>query len=219
MRPAIPWLSSLILHSLFLCGLFLLTERPPEPPLRLSLDFQLVMPEPVPTAQPVAPVQPEEMVPSDIVEPQPVPAVSKPQPPVAKIEAAAPEEIKAPQSDELTGPPIPPAVSQPVAAPEPRQDNRVDQAAVYAQTVKHLRGVVLRKLVYPIIARRQGWQGKLVLSFILCADGSVEELKVDESSGYKVLDRAALKAVNANTPFSGDYARTKVRLPINFQLN
>lgn len=215
MRSVVPWLSSLILHSLFFIGLIVLTRTPPELPLRLTLDFQLIAPE---ISQDV---DPEPVT----TAPPPVPAVKEATPPVPQIREAKPEEVPAPVE-----PPAEPALPDPVVTPVAPAvpvvanaviadvDSEVEQQR-YARTVNHIRGQVLRKLTYPAIARKQGWEGRLILSFILCADGSVEDLQVLESSGHKILDRAALQAVAANTPFAGGYPRTEVKLPINFQLN
>ncbi len=48
---------------------------------------------------------------------------------------------------------------------------------------------------YPMIARRKGWQGKVVLEVEVLADGSPGEIDVEQSSGRKVLDNAAMGAV------------------------
>ena len=52
-------------------------------------------------------------------------------------------------------------------------------------------------LKYPAIARRRGYQGKVLLSAMISVDGNVVGVKVKESSGHLVLDRAAMKAVEA----------------------
>ncbi|MEA1970677.1 MAG: energy transducer TonB, partial [Thermodesulfobacteriota bacterium] len=49
--------------------------------------------------------------------------------------------------------------------------------------------------VYPSIAKRKGYEGTVLLSVKILANGTVAELRVKQSSGYSVLDRAALKAV------------------------
>jgi protein TonB len=48
---------------------------------------------------------------------------------------------------------------------------------------------------YPPIARRRGWEGSLVARIRVGADGLVEAASVEESSGYEVLDAAALEAI------------------------
>jgi len=48
---------------------------------------------------------------------------------------------------------------------------------------------------YPSIARRRGYEGVVMLSVKVMADGSVGELRIKETSGRSILDRAAVKAV------------------------
>ena len=48
---------------------------------------------------------------------------------------------------------------------------------------------------YPWTARAQGHQGRVVLSVWVSAEGQADELAVLQSSGYAVLDRAAMEAV------------------------
>jgi len=49
--------------------------------------------------------------------------------------------------------------------------------------------------VYPSIARRRGYEGTVLLSVEVLANGAVGDLSVKKSSGHSILDRAALKAV------------------------
>jgi protein TonB len=160
--------------------------------------------------------------------------ISEPPPPVHEIKEAEPVEMietVMPQESTMDG--LLPAsgpteVVQPAVVAEmhmmsPTTNNsgrvREEEAARQAKTISHVRGQVLNQLGYPAIARRRGWCGKLVLGFVLCADGSVENLVVLKSSGHGILDRAAMQAVVKTAPFSGGYPKTEVRLPINFQLN
>ncbi len=48
---------------------------------------------------------------------------------------------------------------------------------------------------YPEIARRRGYEGEVLLSVGVAADGTVTTLKVKQTSGHPVLDRAAMRAV------------------------
>ena len=53
------------------------------------------------------------------------------------------------------------------------------------------------KAEYPKASLINEEQGDVTMSFLVAADGSVVESKVDKSSGYKNLDRAAVKALSA----------------------
>jgi protein TonB len=48
---------------------------------------------------------------------------------------------------------------------------------------------------YPARARRRHLQGTVILEVAVSKDGLVAQLRIDESSGHKILDRAALNAV------------------------
>lgn len=54
---------------------------------------------------------------------------------------------------------------------------------------------------YPLLARRQQRQGKATISFRLHPNGSVDDLSVARSSGFRPLDDAALRAVGGVAPF------------------
>jgi len=76
---------------------------------------------------------------------------------------------------------------------------------------------------YPIIARKRGFQGTVVLEVLIDKDGSVGELRLFTSSGHKILDRAALASVKDWLFEPGMRGNQKVemwvRVPIRFQLN
>lgn len=48
---------------------------------------------------------------------------------------------------------------------------------------------------YPVLARRRGFEGSLVLMFEIRDDGTCGEIRVLESSGHEILDEAAVGAV------------------------
>jgi periplasmic protein TonB len=76
---------------------------------------------------------------------------------------------------------------------------------------------------YPRIARRRGYQGTVVLEVLVDLNGRVGDLRVSTSSGYKILDKAALASVKdwAFEPgMRGDQkVEMWVRVPVRFQLN
>jgi protein TonB len=57
-------------------------------------------------------------------------------------------------------------------------------------------------LNYPDAARRQGIYGSLRLTVSIYADGRVEKIEVDKSSGSKILDQAAIRIVDLATPYA-----------------
>jgi TonB family protein len=75
---------------------------------------------------------------------------------------------------------------------------------------------------YPRVARRRGYQGTVVIEALVNREGKVEDLRLFHSSGYRVLDRAAMKSVK-NWVFEpgkrGDEeVEMWVKIPVRFQL-
>ena len=97
-----------------------------------------------------------------------------------------------------------------------------------AQQVTQLQRLPLFKaprptLIYPRLAKRRGYQGQVQLSIELGPDGAILAIKLIKSSGYSVLDKAAIN--NAKQwqfhPINQQGSATTVRfaVPINFTLN
>lgn len=74
----------------------------------------------------------------------------------------------------------------------------------FAQYIEDWRVKVERlgNLNYPEQARRQQIFGKLTLSVAIRADGSLEKVEVDRSSGHRILDAAAVRIVKLAAPFA-----------------
>ncbi|MBL4771921.1 MAG: energy transducer TonB [Planctomycetes bacterium] len=75
---------------------------------------------------------------------------------------------------------------------------------------------------YPSKARRRKQEGVVVLLLTVAADGQVLDVQVTESSGYSVLDKAALKALATwrfrRAPGSWIGTSTQVRRRIVFRI-
>jgi protein TonB len=79
--------------------------------------------------------------------------------------------------------------------------------------------IVQRHINYPPIARRMGWEGKVLVSFVLEPNGDIRDLKVIKSCGYEVLDKEALDAIRRSyKDFPKPPVSVVVKLPINFRL-
>jgi periplasmic protein TonB len=74
----------------------------------------------------------------------------------------------------------------------------------FARYVEDWRQKVERvgNLNYPEAARRMKLYGNLILTVSIRADGSVERVVVDRSSGQKLLDAAAVRIVEMAAPYS-----------------
>lgn len=77
--------------------------------------------------------------------------------------------------------------------------------------------------VYPLAARRRGWEGTVYLTLLLAPEGTVFTVELTKSSGYAVLDGAAIEAVKQwrytwpDGQTAGDKERT-VTVKISFRL-
>ncbi len=65
----------------------------------------------------------------------------------------------------------------------------------------YIRDKILRNIRYPAMARRLGWQGRVLLSFIITLDGSIKEAKIMQGSGFDVLDKNAVDTIKDTAPF------------------
>jgi len=82
----------------------------------------------------------------------------------------------------------------------------------------HIRDAVQREIAYPATARRMGWEGKVVVAFLLLPDGSVRDVRVVEGSGHAALDRGAIDAVRNASPFPRSQAGAEVITPVVYRL-
>lgn len=77
--------------------------------------------------------------------------------------------------------------------------------------------------VYPQLARRNGWRGQVLLQVSVTSDGKVKHLDVQQSSGFRILDRAALRAVKDWRFYparrAGRSVVSEVLVPVEFHLS
>lgn len=82
-------------------------------------------------------------------------------------------------------------------------------------------GSLYMQVNYPMAARQQGIEGRVILTFIVDEEGNAHEIEVMQSA-HPMLDSAAVRAVR-HTRFvpgrhEGDPVPVRMRLPIRFQL-
>ncbi len=82
----------------------------------------------------------------------------------------------------------------------------------------YIRDKILRNIRYPAMARRLGWQGRVLLSFIITLDGSIKEAKVMQGSGFEVLDKNVLETVKDTAPFPTPPVEARLVIPITYRL-
>lgn len=163
---------------------------------------------PASAPRPARPMAVEIALQADSAQAAVKPKVEKTKPPTPKPEQPAPDSK--PQE------PDPPArATAPDINPIPPElaDAEPDYQAAYLNNPLP---------AYPMVARRMGLQGKVVLNVEVLESGKCGEVSVFQSSGHEVLDEAALQTVKSwsFTPArQGGHAVTRwFKVPIVFSL-
>lgn len=75
---------------------------------------------------------------------------------------------------------------------------------------------------YPLKAVADRLEGEVLLAAVVQADGTIAEVRVMESSGFPLLDQAAVEAVRSASPLALvrplDHARVSVEVPIAYHV-
>jgi len=75
---------------------------------------------------------------------------------------------------------------------------------------------------YPEEAQRKGWGGKVILSFEINRRGEVKDIKLVQSSGYRILDEEGIATLHRASPFLSPSFMEKetiaLEIPIVFRL-
>lgn len=142
------------------------------------------------------PPEPEEPKPLPEPKPKPKKVVEKPKPkPLPEPVVEAPPSEKAisqeeqVEQEEEAAPPPPQQASTPSAEENKSAGAPVTPPREDANLVNNPRPA------YPSMSRRLREQGTVVLEVLILADGSVGDVKISQSSGFKRLDDTAVKAV------------------------
>ncbi len=114
---------------------------------------------------------------------------SKPQTHTKKEDAPAKTETAPEQTQDA--PSL--AHTKPIAA----ESNKTEYAtADIVQVNRIIADEFARNFYYPATARRRNWQGDVILQFTLMPDGSIVHIRINKSSGYPVLDEAAMDVMS-----------------------
>jgi protein TonB len=186
----------------------------------------LVLPEEVPVVEEELPEPPVEEPPPEVIEPETLLPEVPPEPPPVEEEVAVIEEEPPPVQEKSAPRPRPtaaPAASpRPVSTPRPPAPKPAPQprrAQVVEARPDASRNPPPR---YPDSARRQGWEGRVMVRATVGADGRVQSVALHRSSGHGVLDRAALDAVRRwrfrPRTENGNPTPATVEVPVNFFL-
>ena len=87
------------------------------------------------------------------------------------------------------------------------------------ENLNKIRKAIANYLKYPFMAKRMGWEGTVIIRFTILPGGYLEELRVEESSGYRILDDSALEAVKfALKEFPEPIERVTILVPVVFRI-
>ena len=195
-RLSLPYAAAaaLILEALLLAALVIglsdtkKTAPPKQQPVMLSFPvIPAAPPKPAPAPPRKIPVKPA---------PRPLPtlvhhAVHHPSPPVHKTEAPEPLAMAPLAPDTVPAPPQ----AAPVRQAEKPSPPSVDPG-IQARFEDQVRSAVQSAMRYPYAAKLAHISGRAQVSFDY-TDGRVSAVKIAVSSGYGMLDSAALQAVSA----------------------
>ncbi len=82
--------------------------------------------------------------------------------------------------------------------------------------LEKLHDAIAQKEVYPEQAEELNLTGYVTLQFILAASGDISHAEITKSSGFALLDQAALYALQQITPF--EPAEKYIEKPENFTI-
>lgn len=96
--------------------------------------------------------------------------------------------------------------------------NTVSKARVVSLIYRELNN----HFTYPKIAQRRNWQGQVLLAFRLSSNGNIEDIKINHSSGYNILDQAAIISLKkiGQLPQTSSWLVNgmEIQIPIIYQL-
>lgn len=93
-----------------------------------------------------------------------------------------------------------------------------EKARYLRDNFAYIKDLVQKNASYPRMAKKMGWQGKVVVAFTILSDGSAKELRVMEGCGIEMLNNSAIEAVKKASPFPKPPVEAQVVVPIVYKL-
>jgi protein TonB len=223
--------TSCLVHGLTLGALLLVPgvllgspgrERPPVVRLEPASREPAAEPLPLEPGRAAEPTEPGAAPLPRLEEPSPAepPPFADAWSPVANLEILPPLDLarSARPKPPERAPDPPPAESHPVRPPPP-----VRATAIPSATVTEAVALTRPSPEYPPQAVDLGYEGRVVLLAEVRPDGSVGEITVQASSGHRILDEAARRALQrwifAPARANGRPVRSTARVPFRFDLS
>ncbi len=165
--------------------------------------------------------------PRHVLKKKPSKKVVKPPDIQKKDTAVEPESIPEPEESEISKEPdevnLDPAPDIPHIICSTTFDQKVEMPS--PQTILEARPIyrINPPPEYPMIARKRGCQGNVILEVLIDKRGKVLDLRIFSSSGHSILDKTAIASVKKWLFQPGmrgsDKIEMWVRVPIRFKLN
>ncbi len=157
-------------------------------------------PKPTPPPPPELPASPPPPPPPPPPLEQPPPTPQKPEPPPEPMPALMPERVPEPPPPPVVQTPAPSTPPSPIVAsvektttpPEPARPSAPANPYVEITQPSYASHV---EPEYPSLARRLHQQGTVTLELYINILGSLDKVKIVKSSGYPMLDEAAVAAM------------------------
>jgi len=78
----------------------------------------------------------------------------------------------------------------------PAKQSIVNTAQSQAKILSLLKTRLSQNFYYPKLAQRRNWQGNVLLEFDVNSNGNIKNIEVKQSSGYTILDNAAINSLS-----------------------
>jgi len=94
-----------------------------------------------------------------------------------------------------------------------------EPAVDFSSVIQGIRKKLIQKKIYPYAARKKGIQGIVFILLKLDEHGYLIELRITQSSGYKILDKAAVSLIKKVVPYEhGTGQPISIEIPIKYSL-
>ena len=139
--------------------------------------------------------------------------ISAPTPMAPRSSTSTPETAGAQRDDTTSKSPAIVTATGNQAAPQ-------EAAAAYLKShFSYIRDLIQKSIIYPKLARAKGWEGNVLVSFMVCENGLVENITIKESSGFALLDQNVTNTIKKLAPFPIPPVKAELIMPIAYRLN
>ena len=236
---------SMMLHGMFLCGIYTVGSTFAQPGRPVVIDFTLLdsggtapARKEAASQQPAAPekrrrtevrekpvvkrVETAEMPRTESVSiPQPALEAAGPVPVSSKPRETQAEKVAAPAAGESgrQGTAVP--VRTASLAPSGAGGSSSEEQARSRYTREHyayIKELIEKNLSYPPRARKMGWMGRVVVCFQVLKSGRVDKIRIKDSSGHEILDRNVVDTIREVEPFPHPPEWVELSMPITYRL-